>query len=261
MNKSPLLVSCFVIGIFFSCKDENPKNKEGISLEQQEAENDIDSGSQLNSNKKLYFNPGSIILTGHKNIRLIPIQKAQSENKIKTREISYSSYGYEYNYEYEREIEGGYHFYYPGIDIIFGYNLINISHYDIIKDSLSNLFEKPVLIRAIYYPALNQDSLYNKPITRDYFLCSVYNEDTNKDSIINKKDLRRFFYFSLDNKKKQLLIPENYSVLRANYDAPNDHLYIYAILDNNNNGIIEKTEDMHIYMIPLFDPTKSKRIF
>ena len=65
MNKSPLLVSCFIIGIFFSCKDENPKNKEGISLEQQEAESDIDSGSQLNSNKKLYFNPGSIIiLTG-----------------------------------------------------------------------------------------------------------------------------------------------------------------------------------------------------
>jgi hypothetical protein len=38
------------------------------------------------------------------------------------------------------------------------------------------LFDKPVLIKTLYYPAFAKDTLNSKVVTRDYMLVSVYNK-------------------------------------------------------------------------------------
>jgi hypothetical protein len=50
------------------------------------------------------------------------------------------------------------------MDLIIGYNLINIAHYIPEKDNLSYFFKKPVIVRNLYFPCVKNDSLYGQPI-------------------------------------------------------------------------------------------------
>ncbi len=149
----------------------------------------------------------------------------------------------------------------PGIDILYGYNLLNIAHYDLKTEKLNFLFSQPALIKTLYYPSFEQDSLDKKPINRNYYLVSVYDQDTNKDTLINKKDLRRIYHVDAGNTAKTQLVPPDYSVVRSQYDSKNDVMYIFASHDADKNGVADKKEPVHIFWISLKTPAVAKRLY
>lgn len=92
-------------------------------------------------------------------------------------------------------------------------------------------------------------------------MVSVYNDDTNKDGYINQQDLRRFYLFNQDGELQKELVPENYSVVKSEYDPENDFMFVFARLDVNKNGLIDDAEPVHIFWINLKDPTQSGQQF
>ena len=116
------------------------------------------------------------------------------------------------------------------------------------------LFTHPVLIKTLYLPSVTQDTLFNQPIKRNYYMVSAYDEDSNQDGFINANDLRRLFLFDLSGKERQYLIPPQYSVVSSEYDYANDFMYVFAQLDENKNGTREETEQVSVFWIDLKNP-------
>jgi len=204
--------------------------------------------------KQIASFPSQVILTGLAEHRLVSIYKSK---RIKGAAENFSSSRYDSD-------EGGDEFtehFMPGIDILFGYNLLNIAHYDLLSEKANYLFNHPVLIKTFYYPSFLDDSLYKKPIKRNYYLVSAYDEDTNKDTLINKKDLRRFYLFDAGSNVRTQLLPPDYSTLRSQYDPKNDVMYIFARRDENKNGTQDKTEPIHVFWISLANPGKAKLMY
>jgi hypothetical protein len=199
--------------------------------------------------------PNKVILTGLKDHRLISLYKSNTSSPTNESATS-SRYAYYYDDYYDE-----YEHFMPGIDILFGYNLLNIAHYDFSKEKTNLLFDKPVLVKTLYYPSFKQDSLNKKPINRNYYLVSVYDEDTNSDSLINKRDLRRFYAFDASANVKTQIIPADYSVIRSQYDPANDAMYIYARHDDNKNGNEDKKEPVSVFWISLVNPEKAKLLY
>ncbi|MBT8326240.1 MAG: hypothetical protein KJP21_00870 [Bacteroidia bacterium] len=262
MNKNK--IACFVsVSILFlaSCSSNNKEfeKQKGISLEQtteNENINDLENNQQFND---LKTRPGKVLLTGHNNHRLISIFKVNYSKR--TKKTFTGSNGYHSSYSYDDYGNSRYRSYMPGLSVTYGYNMLNISHYNLDSNKRNTLFKKPVLINNLYYPTLSKDSINNAPVLRNYYLASVYNEDTNNDSLINHKDLRRFFMFNLDGTDRSQLIPNNYGVLSSQYDAPNDYMIIKAKIDQNNNGKMDEEEAIHIFWIDLNDPRPGVRMY
>lgn len=196
--------------------------------------------------------PHRVVLTGMVNHRLITIYKQGFEKRV-TEYNSYENYDPWYSDHQQH--------YMPGIDLISGYNLLNVGHYNIATEELNLLFTKPALVKSIYYPSFVQDSLNEKPINRNYYLISVYDEDTNRDSLIDNNDLRRFYQYPDSGTQPIQLIPSNYSVLRSQYDPGNDAMFIFARHDNNTNGRAEAKEPVHVFWIDLTKPAVAKRMY
>ncbi len=142
----------------------------------------------------------------------------------------------------------------PGLEAVYGYNFINISHFDRNTKLQNEFFEQPVLIKTFYFPAFSNDTLNHLPVNRDYYMVSVYDEDTNKDGFITVKDLRRLYLFNLNGKFVAPLIPKDYFVMNSEYDSPNDIMYVFAKKDANDNGQMEQEEPTHIFWIDLKNP-------
>jgi hypothetical protein len=53
----------------------------------------------------------------------------------------------------------------------------------------------------------------------------------------------------------------NYSVLSSAYDSANDHMFIYAKLDENGNGRKEEKEPIHIFWIDLKSPKIASKMY
>jgi hypothetical protein len=206
---------------------------------------------------KLETRASNVLLTGISNIRLTTIYKVNLNKRNNTIFIGSNYFLFD-----DTEDEPGNNWngnLMPGLEGIYGYNLVNISHYNIESDSIKLFFDKPVLIKTLYYPSFSNDTLNNTPVKRNYFMVSVYNDDTNKDGYINQKDLRRFYLFSINGERQKLLIPDNYSVFKSEYDSDNDFMFVFAKSDNNNNGQIEDSEPVHVFWINLKDPSKTGR--
>jgi len=254
------LTFCLFISLI-SCSSKNEAAKEEqINIRDQVKIELIDSTSinSIKGNlslKQISTVPINIILTGLKEHRLVTVYKSRVVNEKKDT-YSYSSRNY--NESGESEIQE--HFM-PGIDLVYGYNLLNIAHYDLTTEKLNFLFDHPVLVKSLYYPSFVQDSVNKKPINRNYYLVSVYDADTNADTLINKNDLRRLFYFNTNCNEKIQLIPPAYSVVRSKYDPMNDVVYIFAHQDANGNGKIEREEPLHIFWFSLKQPTEAKRLY
>lgn len=222
------------------------------------SENEQSNG--LNSDSlKIETRPSSVLLTGVPNVRLTTIYKVNLNKKENSTFIGSNSVHYRYE-ETEGNMGNNWNNnLMPGLEAVYGYNMVNISHYDIKENEQRNFFEKPVLVKTLYYPTFSKDTLNYKPINRDYFMVSVYNDDTNKDGFINLKDLRRFYLFDINGERQKALIPENYSVFKSEYDPDNDFMFVFAQLDSNNNGRQEDEEPIHIFWIDLKDPSKTGR--
>lgn len=202
--------------------------------------------------KEIITQPNAVVLTGTPDYRLVSIYKINESPTSNTQSEYYS--------DDEDQNEKQKHFM-PGIDILYGYYLLNIGHYGMKTGKLSYLFDHPVLVKTLYYPSFEQDSLGKKPISRDYYMVSVFDEDSNKDGFINNKDLRRLYYVNRDNTTKIQLIPSDYSVIRSQYDSQNDAMYVFASKDENKDGSRNKKEPIHVFWIDLKSPVAAKPLY
>jgi hypothetical protein len=209
-------------------------------------------GLQIDS-LKLETRPRNVLLTYNKEHRLTPIYKVNYNKRTKKPYTGSNSYHTTWNEEYEDGNNWNHNFM-PGFEAIYGYNFVNVSHYNNQTKTENKLFEKPVLIKTLYYPAFSKDTLNFKPVQRKFYMVSVYDEDTNKDGFINVKDLRRFYHFDINGKNKKALIPKSYSVMSSEYDSANDFMYVFARKDKNKNGQMEVNEPTDIFWIDLNDP-------
>jgi hypothetical protein len=214
--------------------------------------NSIQGNVALN---QLATSPNAVIMTGMPAHRLVTVYKSNRKGSAAGGSDRY------YKSSYDEDEGEGYEHFMPGIDILYGFNLMNIAHYDLEHEKLNFLFNHPALIKTLYYPSFVQDSLDKKPINRDYYLVSVYDEDTNRDTLINRKDLRRFYYFDATSSVKTQLIPANYSVVRSQYDPRNDVMYLFASQDANKNGTRDQKDPVHIFWISLKAPAPAKRLY
>jgi hypothetical protein len=198
--------------------------------------------------------PRGVLLTGHAAYRLSPVYKVNYTGDRKERYTG--SNFYHWTDEAFEDLEGSNwnHNFMPGFAAMYGYNLVNVSHFNNQTGEQIALFDKPVLINTLYYPAFSKDTLNNKPVVRNHYLVSAYTDDSNKDGLINTKDLRRLFYFDIHGKHKTELIPDNYTVLSSEYDPANDFMYVFARLDQNQNGQLEREEPLHVFWIDLNNP-------
>jgi len=147
----------------------------------------------------------------------------------------------------------------PGLQAVYRFNFVKVSLKSVNTQTQKLLFEKPVLIKTLYVPSFSKDTLFGKPVKRNYCMISAYDEDTNKDGFINQKDLRRFFVFDLDGGKNENLVPKDYSVISSEYDCANDFMYVFAQLDENKNGQRDENEKVHIFWIDLKNPRNNGR--
>lgn len=201
--------------------------------------------------------PGSLLITGLPQYRLAPVFKVNYDAKSKTTFTGTNTYIWSYqedDAEYGNRWNGNM---IPGLRIVNGFNMVNISHFNLENGKTHLLFEKPVLIKNFYFPAATRDTLHFQPVKRDYYLVSVFYEDTNNDGYLNMKDLRHLYAFDADGQNRRLLVPADYSVMKSEYDPGNDFLFVYAQSDDNKNGQIEREEAMHIFLINLKNPQKA----
>lgn len=250
MNKI-ILISLLII-LLQSCSD-NSIEKKGFQVseitENEEGEKIV--GLQIDS-LKLETRPRNVLLTKNRDHRLSPIYKVNYSKK--TGKPFTGSNRYHTNRRNETEGNNWNNNFMPGFSAIYGYNMINISHFNHKTQKQNKLFPKPVLIRTLYYPAFSNDTLNGIPVNRNYYMVSAYDEDTNNDGFINAKDLRRFYLFDIEGNNKKPLVPKNYSVLNSEYDSANDLMYVFAKADVNKNGKREKEEPIHIFWIDLKNP-------
>ncbi|MEM9339578.1 MAG: hypothetical protein AAGA66_12665 [Bacteroidota bacterium] len=203
---------------------------------------------------ELATRPRSVLLTKHSDHRLVPIYKINYDKNGKP----YSgSNNFHRNWRPSEPGNNWNNNYLPGFEALYGYNLINVSHYTNETQTQNEFFTKPVLIKTLYYPAFSNDTLNFKLVVRDYYMVSVYDEDTNKDGYVNARDLRRLYLFDLNGKRIKNLVPTHHSVMSSEYDPANDFMYVFTKVDQNVNGQMEEEEPTHIFWIDLKDPKKS----
>lgn len=261
MTAKPILIPFLLIAITFASACSRKKDKqqdEQIRVEENDAriEGEDSLANSITGNstmKQIATYPNRVILTGMNDHRLVSIYKTRKKPK----ETLISRFSYDTDYGGEESYE---HFM-PGIDILYGYNLLNLAHYDLKTEKANYLFARPVLVKTLYYPSFVQDSVDKLPVSRNYYLVSVYDEDTNKDTLINKRDLRRFYYFDASGAGRIQLVPPDHSVIRSQYDPKNDIMYVFAREDENKNGAQDEAEAIHIFWFSLKAPDKAKLLY
>ena len=256
MKPTTIILTAILFTIFTSCSNNRLEEKGfPVNNSQDTEESDQKVEGIRNDSVKFETRPSNVLLTGITNVRLTTIYKVNLNKDDGTTFIGSNNYLYS-----DTETEQGNNWngnFVPGLEGVYGYNLVNISHYDIQNNKKKEFFDKPVLIKTLYFPAFSKDTLNNKIVKRNYFLVSVYNDDTNTDGFINQKDLRRFYLFDSNGERQKQLVPENYSVFKSEYDADNDFMFVFARLDKNTNGQIDDNEPINIFWVDLKDPTKT----
>lgn len=254
-----LTLGVFTVATFFSLRSctKNKLEEKGFRVNNsQTTESEVEKEEGISKDSlKFETRPSNVILTGVYNIRLTTIYKVNINKRDGSTFIGSNNFLYN-----ETELENGNNWngnLIPGLEGVYGYNFVNVSHYDLLTNKRKELFDKPVLVKTLYYPAFSKDTLNNKAVKRNFVLVSVYNDDTNKDGFINQKDLRRFYLFNINGERQNAIVPENYSVFKSEYDSDNDLLFVFARLDKNVNGQIEDNEPTNIFWLDLNDPTKT----
>ncbi len=260
-----MLRVCFYIAIilggarFSGCSCSNNKKYTKVD-EVVLNEDDEESEDELEKKYgKLPTSPKKVILVGNGEHRLIPIYK-QKYTKDGKQTYMQGTYFHE-TYHQDDSLNVWHYHFMPGIEAAYGYSMHNVGHYNVTTNERNNLFDKPVLVKTIYYPTDVEDTINGQAVTRDYYMITLYNEDSNNDTILNHLDLRKMLLFNMDGKQTAQLIPDQYSVERSQYDRQIDHMYIYARLDENKNGTGERTEPLHVFDLDLKNPKPAKRMY
>ncbi len=253
MNKLiPILTMVFLT---LSCSKDKKFESKGFAVSEVTED---EEGKQVNGLKtdtlKFETRPRNVLLTGNPNHRLTPIYKVNYTKKTKKPFTGSNSFHANWSERGESDGNQWNNNYMPGFEAVYGYNFVNVSHYNHETKTENRFFKKPVLIKTMYYPASSKDTLNYQPVRRKFHMISVYDEDTNKDGFINVKDLRRFYYFDINGENKKPLVPQNFSVMSSEYDHINDHMYVFAKLDQNKNGKIENKEEVQIFWVDLNNP-------
>jgi len=261
MKTLQILILVAFLTVFTACTKKHYEEK-GFHLTPDNTDEGLSEETDgTKASQKPRTRPGGVILTGIADYRLVPVYKINYDKRSKEYYTGSNIWHYSYS---EEDIAAGnawhYHFM-PGLEAVYGYNVLNLSLYNIKTKIKKPLFKSHVLIKTIYYPSYLQDTLNGIAVVRDYWLVSVYDEDTNGDSSINTTDLRRLYHFDLEGKSKNPLIPLNYSVISSEYDPANDLMYVYAQCDMNSNGEKEVFEKIHVFWIDLKNPLLNGRIY
>lgn len=246
--------------VLVSCSRKEESKEEQIRTDIEKAISVNDTSNSINGDlifDQLTTNPKSVVITGLAEHRLITIYRVQKE----TEKTVIDRFRYSSGSENEGREEVYYDRFMPGIDILYGYRLFNIGHYNLATEKLDFLFKRPAMIKTVYYPSVEQDSVNKIPLIRNYVLISAYDEDTNQDTLINEKDLRHFYHIDLTTNEKTSLIPRDYSVKRSQYDSKNDIMYIFASHDSNKNGVSDHSDSRHIFWIRLKEPKPAKKLY
>jgi hypothetical protein len=216
--------------------DENGNKKVGLSID----------------SIHLETKPSKVLNTFHPKHRLIPIFKVlyNQDKKPFTGTVMFYQ---NWDEQDEKGNQWNQHII-PGFEAVYGHQMVNISHFNHDTKLENLLFYKPLIVKTLYYPTYMKDTLNFQPVSRDFYMISVFDEDTNRDGFINGYDLRRFYSFDLEGRNKNEIVPKNYSVVGSSFDAGNDFLYIYAKRDVNKNGKIESNEPTDIFWLDLKNP-------
>lgn len=243
--------------IIWNISSRNEIDEKGFAISNAQSNTDNEYKKQGINKDSLKFEtrPCGVLLTGVANIRLTTLYKINKNKQDGTTFIGSDDFLYKGIFAGDENNWNGNLM--PGFEGVYGYNLVNISLYDHLVNKSKMLFEKPVLIKTVYYPTTSKDTLNNKIIKRNFMMISVYNEDTNKDRFINQKDLRRFYHYNINGERQKALVPENYSVFKSEYDPENDLMFVFGRFDKNANGQIEDNEPINIFWIDLKDPSKT----
>jgi len=240
-----------------SCGNKKAIDKKGFQVneieENEEGEKVV--GLPIDS-LKLETQPKGVLMTKNANHRLVPIYKVNYDKKANLPFIGSNSFHSSYD-ENEHDDNNWNSNYMPGFSALSGYNLVNVSHYNYAEKIQHEFFNKPVLIKTLYYPAFSKDTLNGQTVQRQYYMVSLYDEDTNKDGFINLKDLRRLYLFDVNGIFQKELVPKAYSAMSSDYDSDNDMMFVSSKLDKNQNGQIEIGEPTHIFWIDLKNPMNS----
>lgn len=263
--KKHKIIFRFFIGLFVfsvaSCADEKIKEK-GFDVEEI-VENKTNSNGLSKDSLKFRTQPSKILTTANADHVLMTLFKIN--HKTDTTQTFVGSNEFHQNFQdsykmdaYGNNWNGNI---VAGFQAVYGYKMVNVAHYNFKLQKQNTFFEKPVLIKTLYFPSNTKDTLNFKPISRNFYLVSCYDEDTNKDKKINFNDLRRIYYFDINGANKTCLIPRNYAVVGSDYDSVNDFLYVYTKFDKNNNGLIEGLENLHMFYIDLKNPLVAVKMY
>lgn len=252
--KEYLLILVLTLAVFTLSCSNNKLEKKGFQVSEitEDESGQKVVGLQIDS-LKMETRPRNVLLTYNQEHRLTPIYKVNYNKKTKEPFTGFNTYHRSWNDEPQEGNRWGYNFM-PGFEAVYGYNMVNVSHYNNQTKTQNKLFKKPVLIKTLYYPAFSKDTLNHQPVGRSYYMVSVYDEDTNKDGFINAKDLRRFYHFDINAQDQKALVPKSYSVMSSEYDSANDYMYVFAKKDTNENGQMETNEPTDIFWIDLKNP-------
>lgn len=238
------------------------KLHKGFAVEQ-DTQSGINSGENQNTPQDTFpfikF-PRNVLKTFYRQHRVIPHFKLNYNTKKKRYYSGSNSWHSNYSNEGNSEKNNWNRNFMPGFEAIYGYNMVNVAHFNVDSNNTNLLFNDNVLIKTFYYPAHSNDTLKGKPIIRSNYFVTVYDEDTNEDGFINTKDLRRFYFFDLNGNNQTALIDKSFGVTHSEYDYENDYMYVYARKDENQNGEIEKRESLHIFWIDLSNPLQTGQV-
>ncbi len=251
----------FLIELSVSCADEKMKEK-GFDVSEVTVNNSTPIGLSKDS-LKFKTQPSNVLMTASNEHRLMTLFKINYKSDSTETFVGSNEFHHNYQESYVSDAYGNNWNgnIIAGFKAVYGYKMVNVSHYNFQLQKQNNFFEKPVLIKTLYYPSNTKDTLNFKPITRNFYLVSCYDQDTNNDKKINFKDLRRLYFFNINGENKTNLIPKNYTVVGSDYDSSNDFLNVYTKLDLNNNGSIEKFESLHVFYIDLKNPDVAIKMF
>lgn len=267
MNIRNIAYLLLLLPLVFACTKRDNVEKKGFEVYTNSSgnnEGDDEKKTGFTDTLKFATKPTNVLLTGVPNVRLVTVYKVNTTKGNRGTTFTGSN-GFHYLYEGEEnkdKLNNWNGNLVPGLQAVYGFNLVNAQLYNLTDDKRKLLFEKPVLIKTIYYPSFTKDTLNGQPVLRNYILVSAYNEDSNKDNFINLTDLRHLYLFDINGNLQKQLIPNNYSVYKSEYDKQNDMMYVFAYLDENNSGTIESTvEPTHIFWINLKDPTLTGKVY